>query len=94
LEQVVNNAVVYGQTNIILSIVQNGDNILTLNLQGTPQAEYYVMESPDVTAAMSAWTPLEGSTNTAPSPSGQWSFIVTNDAPQQFYRLKALHPAP
>jgi hypothetical protein len=90
----VNNDVVYGQTNIILAIVDNGNNTLTLTLQGTPQAEYYVVANPDVTAAMNTWTPMDGSTNTAPSPSGRWPFFATNDAPQKFYRLKASNPAP
>jgi fibronectin-binding autotransporter adhesin len=93
VQQVVNSAVVYSQTNAILSIVDNGNGTFGLTLQGTPQAEYYLLASPDVTAAMNTWSPVLGSTNTAPGPSGQWSSTVSNAAPQ-YYRLKAVNPAP
>ena len=93
LSQVVNSAVVYSQTNAILSLVDLGGGSFELTLQGTPGAEYYVVASSDAAAAMSSWTPVVGSTNTAPSASGQWSAPVSAAAPQ-YYRLKAVNPAP
>lgn len=94
LSQVVTNTgAVCSQTNRILSIVNNGSGSFTLTFLGTPQAQYYVVASPNVTAGMNTWTPLAGSTNTAPSPSGQWSVIVTNAAPR-YYRSKAVNSCP
>jgi len=92
LAQVVNSAVTLSQTNVILSILNNGDGTYTLNLLGTPQAVYYVAATSDVTQPMSAWTNLIGSTNTAPA-NGQWSFAVSNAAPA-YYRSIAVNPAP
>ncbi len=93
LDQVVKSSVVYSLTNAILSIVDLGAGSFDLALQGTPGAEYYVVASADVSAALSTWTPVTGSTNTAPDPSGQWSLTVSATAPQ-YYRLKAVNPAP
>ena len=94
VEQVVQSTTVYSQTNVVASIVNNGDGTFTLNLVGTPQAEYYVVGSPDATLPMSSWAPLVGSTNTVTDPNGLWSFTVTNTAAQQFYRSAAVNPAP
>ncbi len=87
------SSVVYAQTNAILSITNQTGGNFSLTLLGTPGAEYYLVASTNVVAALSTWTPVVGSTNTAPTPSGQWSLTVTNAAPQ-FYRLKAVNPAP
>jgi hypothetical protein len=80
------------QTAAILAITNIGSGKFDLTLQGTPGAEYQVVASGVVTAAMSTWTPVIGSTF-APDLSGQWTSTVTNTAPQ-FYRLKAVNPAP
>jgi hypothetical protein len=85
--------VVYGQINRILSIVDNGGGTFTLILQGTPGAEYSLVSSADVTALMNTWLAVTGSTQTAPAPSGVWTFPVSAVGPQ-YYRLKATHPAP
>ena len=85
---------VYSQTNVVSSIVDNTDGTFTLNFVGTPQAQYYVVTSTEPAALMSAWGVLPNSTNTAPSPSGVWSVMVTNDAAQRFYRPAAVNPAP
>ena len=61
---------------------------------GTPQADYYLVASPDVAAAMGTWTPVPGSTNTLNNLSGLWQFTVTNTAPQQFYHAAAVTPCP
>ena len=94
LDQVVEVPVVYSQTNTILSIVDNANGTLTLQFQGTPDAEYYVVSSSDVAAPVIGWTTIVASTNTAPSPSGIWSLIVTNSVSQQFYRSAAVNPVP
>jgi hypothetical protein len=91
VQQVVTSNGSCSQTNRIVSIVNNGNGSFTLTFQGTPQAQYYVVASPNVAAAMNTWTPAYGSTNTAASPSGQWSFIATNAAPR-YYRSRALNP--
>jgi hypothetical protein len=94
VQQVVQSAVVYSQTNIVASIVDNGDGTFTLNFIGTPQAQYYVVTSTDPWTLMPGWAILPNSTNTAPSPSGVWSVAVTNDTLQRFYRSAAVNPAP
>jgi hypothetical protein len=93
LVQVVTNSIIYSQTNGVLSIVNNGDGTFTLNLLGTPGANYYLVASGDISTPMAAWKALAGSTNTAPSPSGQWSIVVSNAAPA-FFRSVAVNPAP
>ncbi|MGO8927524.1 MAG: beta strand repeat-containing protein [Limisphaerales bacterium] len=93
LVQVVTNSIIYSQTNGVLSIVNNGDGTFTLNLLGTPGASYYLVVSGDASTSMAAWKALAGSTNTAPSPSGQWSIVVSNAAPA-FFRSVAVNPAP
>jgi autotransporter-associated beta strand protein len=87
--QVVNSGVVLSQTNIITSIVNNGDGTFTLTMHGTPQSAYYVESASDLSSGL--WAPLSGSTNNA-APDGTWSFVVSN-APPAFYRAKALNPA-
>jgi hypothetical protein len=87
-QQVVNSAVVSSTTNVLSSIVDNGNGTFTLNGFGTPRAQYYVNQSADLVS----WTPLSGSTNTA-SDNGYWSVIVTNNAIQMFYRSVAINPA-
>jgi fibronectin-binding autotransporter adhesin len=89
--QVVTPNTICSLTNSIVSITNNGNGSFTLTCQGTPLAQYYVVASPDVTAAMTNWTPVPDSTNTAPDPGGQWSVIVSNPAPQ-YYRSIALNP--
>jgi len=78
------------QTNLVQSIAVNGDGMFTLRLQGAPGARYYLVVSGDLTAPMTAWAPVAGSTNTAASPSGAWSCVVSNSAPA-FYRAVAVH---
>lgn len=92
--QVVQLAVICGQTNVLLDMVENLDGTLTLRFVGTPQAKYYVLASPDVLAPMATWTPVAGSTNTVTNVSGLWQFTVTNTASQQFYRGRAVVPCP
>jgi trimeric autotransporter adhesin len=93
LNQIVTNSIIYSTTNIILSITNNNDGKFTLNLLGTPGAEYYLVSSPDVSLPLNTWNALTGSTNIAPTPDGLWSVVVSNTAPA-FYRSAAIHPAP
>ena len=93
VQQVVQGTVV-SQTNTISSIVNNGNGTLTLHFIGTPQAQYYVVASPDVGVPMGSWTPLAGSTNTVTNIGGQWQITVTNTAAQQYYRSTAVVPCP
>jgi fibronectin-binding autotransporter adhesin len=92
--QVVELFVTCSQTNALLSVADNLDGAFTLTFVGTPQAEYYVLASPDVAAPMTRWVPVVGSTNTVTNVSGLWQFTVTNTAPQQFYRSTAVVPCP
>ncbi len=93
LQQVIQSLVTYSQTNVLLSIVDNLNGTYALNCQGTAGADYYIVASSDVGASAS-WAPVAGSTNTAASPSGLWSFTVTNSTSQQFYRSAAVAPNP
>jgi hypothetical protein len=92
--QVVKLFTTCGQTNALLSLSDNLDGTLTLTFAGTPQAQYYVLASPDPAAPMTSWSPVAGSTNTVTNASGLWQFTVTNTAPQQFYRSTAVVPCP
>lgn len=89
LAQVVQVLVTCSQTNALVSMADNADGTLTLTFVGTPQAEYYVLTSPDAAAPMTNWTPVLGSTNTVTNVSGLWQFTVTNTTPRQFYRSAA-----
>jgi hypothetical protein len=92
--QVVKLFVTCSQTNALLSISDYSDGTSILTFVGTPQAQYYVLASPDVAAPMTNWAPVVGSTNTVTNVSGLWQFTVTNTAPQQFYRGSAVDPCP
>jgi autotransporter-associated beta strand protein len=94
LNQVVTNSIIYSTTNVILSIANNNNGTLTLNLAGTPGAQYYIVSSPDITVPMSSWTILGGSTNTASNPDGLWSHVVGMTNSSTFYRSVAVNPSP
>lgn len=94
LQQVVKQFVTYSQTNSILGITRNADGTVTLVMQGTPQAQYYVVATIDLTTTTSNWLALAGSTNTVTNSNGQWTYIATNSASQQFYRSAAVNPQP
>jgi hypothetical protein len=92
--QAVKLFVTCSQTNALLSLADNLDGTSTLTFVGTPQAEYYLLASPDVAAPMTSWAPVAGSTNTVTDVNGLWQFTLTNTAPQQFYRSTAVVPCP
>jgi autotransporter-associated beta strand protein len=92
LDQVVKSSVTCSATNYILSIVDLGGGSYQLNFQGTAGAKYYVVTSSDVATAMSSWTPVVGSTNTAGT-GGAWSATVSGAAPA-YYRGVAETPCP
>ncbi len=94
LLQVVPGAVVYSQTNVVASMVDNGNGTFTLSFIGTPQAQYYVVTTTDPAALIPVWQAVPNSTNTAPAPDGAWSITVTNDSTQRFYRSAAVNPCP
>ncbi len=93
LSEVVTNSVIYSQTNVIVSVVNHHNGTYTLNLDGTPGAQYYVVYSGTVKAQMTTWAPVVGSTNTASPSDGTWSCVVSNPAPA-YYRPVAVNPAP
>ena len=92
--QVVKLFATCSQTNALLSMADNLDGTFTLTFVGTPQSQYYVLASPDMSAPMAGWSPVLGSTNTVTNANGLWQFTVTNTAPQQFYRSTAVVPCP
>ncbi len=94
MQQIVQAPTPCSQTNNLLSFVSHPDGSLTLNFQGTPGAEYYVIANPELTAADSTWSPVPGSTNSLSDPAGFWSFTVTNSAPQMYYRAAASFGCP
>ncbi len=89
ISQIITPSVTCSQTNALVSVADNADGTLTLTFVGTPQADYYVLASPDVAVPMTSWTPVAGSTNTVTNASGLWQFTVTNTTPRQFYRSAA-----
>jgi hypothetical protein len=94
LNQVVTNLITYSTTNIILSLANNNNGTFTLNLVGTPGAQYYIVSSPDIGLPMSSWTAIGDSTNTASTATGLWSYqvVVRNDL-RAFFRSIAINPA-
>jgi len=94
LDQVVTSSVIYSQTNVVVSFINNRNGTFTINARGTPGAQYYVVASGIVRTNMAVWAPLAGTTNTAAIPSGAWSCIVTNYSVPVFYRAAAVNPAP
>ena len=86
------NNVIYSHTNVITSVVSHHNGTYTLNLEGTPGAQYYVVYSGTVKAQMTTWAPVVGSTNTASVTDGTWSCVVSNPAPA-YYRPVAVNPA-
>jgi hypothetical protein len=93
LTQIVNSATC-SATNKLLGILHNLDGTLTLNFLGTPQAQYYVVASTNVSAAVATWAALAGSTNTVTNLSGFWSYTTPNNLPRQFFRSAAVVPCP
>ena len=93
LAQVVTNNVIYSQTNLVLSLVNNRNGTFTLNLRGTPGAQYYLAASGNVKAHMADWIPVAGTTNIIADSEGKWSCVVSNPAPA-YYRPIAINPAP
>ena len=94
LDQVVTSSVIYSQTNVVVSLVNNRNGTFTINARGTPGAQYYVVASGIVRTNMAAWVPLAGTTNTATSPNGTWSCFVPSNSVPVFYRAAAVNPAP
>jgi hypothetical protein len=90
---VITNSVVYSTVNQIQSIANNHNGTYTLHLLGTTGAQYYVVQSANIRAPMSAWTPIAGSTNTVANVDGTWTCTVSNSAPV-YYRAIAVNPAP
>jgi autotransporter-associated beta strand protein len=88
----VTTGTVLSTTNVILSISNNANGTFSMEMLGTPGSIYYMTSSGNVTNAMSAWTPLAGTTNTA-NGSGNWFTVVSNTAPV-FYRSTAVNPHP
>jgi len=95
LAQVVTNSVIYSRTNVVQSLVNNRNGTFTLNLRGTPGAQYYLVASPagNIKAPMASWTPVAGTTNITADSEGKWSCMVSNPAPA-YYRPVAVNPAP
>ena len=89
---VITNSVIVSTVNDIQSIAKNANGTYTIHLLGTPGAQYYVVASGNINAHMSTWTPVLGGTNTASSPSGMWSIVVSNSVPA-YYRSIAVNPA-
>ena len=86
MQQVVQNAVVCSQTNRVVGITNNHDGTLTVRFIGTPQAQYYVVASPQVNSAMTSWTALPYSTNTVTNSTGLWQLVITNAPSQRLSR--------
>jgi hypothetical protein len=76
----------------LLGINANVDGTFTLSFRGTPQAQYYVVSSPDLAAPVASWSVVSGSTNTITDAGGLWSITVTNVGAQLFYRSAAVTP--
>ena len=85
--------ITYSTTNRITSVVNNRNGTFTVNVLGTPGAQYYLVTSGNIKTAMGSWTTVAGSTTTASSPNGTWSYTVSAGAPA-YYRSVAVNPHP
>jgi hypothetical protein len=103
LQQVVEpvQAAPCSSTNYVLSMVQSADNVLTIRLLGTTNAQYYLLTATNLAIPMTNWTVLTDSTNTATN--GVWYYTLTPagmpaDNPSQdamrFFRARAVNPCP
>jgi hypothetical protein len=77
-------------TNSIVSITNIGTNKVTLTMQGTFNAQYYLLTQTNVAQPMVNWQIVPGSTNQITAPNGIWSLTVSNPAPSAVYRVKAV----
>jgi hypothetical protein len=84
--------VIYSTTNRVASIVNNHNGNFTVNMIGTPGAQYYLVKSASPKTAMASWTAVAGSTNTAAS-GGTWSCTVSGSSPA-YFRAVAVNPHP
>ena len=80
--------------NRLLWISNNANSTFTIGLQGTFQAQYYVMASTNAAALMSAWVPLAGSTNIITNASGLWNLTMPASGTQRYYRSVANQVCP
>ena len=78
-------------TNYFAGITDNGAGIFTLRLVGTLGARYYMQAATNLLSPIT-WVTVAGSTNTVTNSNGQWSFTVTNNKPQSYYRSTATSP--
>jgi hypothetical protein len=81
--------------------MQTVTNTFTLTLLGTTNAQYYLLETTNLTVDMANWTALADSTNTATN--GVWYYTVTNAGMpgnnpgtvlNRFFRVGAVNPCP
>ena len=87
--------------NFTLDMVQSGANTFTITLMGTTNAQYCLIETTNVTAAMTDWIVLPDSTNIATN--GVWYYTITNtgtlgndstNPAGKFFRARAVNPCP
>jgi hypothetical protein len=89
---VTNIVVVLSTTNRITSVVNNHNGTFTVNVLGTPGAQYYLVTSGNIKTPLASWTTVVGSSSTA-SGGGTWSYTVSASGPA-YYRSVAVNPHP
>jgi len=72
----------------ITSIVNNGDGTITISYTGGAGSSFTLLKSTDVTAALSTWSAVTGTTPANPSSSGSGSFTFT-PAANEFYAIQS-----
>jgi autotransporter-associated beta strand protein len=78
------------QTNSIVGITNNPNHTVTLTMQGTFGAQYYLVTQTNVTQPIANWQPVPGSTNQVSAVNGIWSLTVSNSTPTAVFRVKAV----
>lgn len=79
--------------NTAVGITSSGPGTFALAFQGTPGVYYSVVTSTNVAAPMANWTLVPGST-TLVTTNGNWSAVISNTSPAQYYRAKVAGTAP
>jgi hypothetical protein len=79
-------------TNYILSIAIDPTSTFTFTFVGTTNAQYRLLQTTDLTLAITNWIIVPASTNVAFD--GAWQCTITNGGDAAFFRVEAIVPCP
>jgi autotransporter-associated beta strand protein len=81
--------------NTAVGLTTSGPGTFTLAFHGTPGVYYSAVTSTNAAAPMANWTVVPGSTTLVTDlVAGNWSVVISNTSPAQYYRAKVVGIAP